>query len=155
MPDSWYNAISREAQDGLSATEAVSAVLPGGAAVGAAIGAAKIAGGAAGGGGGSWSFDPEEIDAVIADWKALSEDLNADRDVFQVGAHANAPSEDQPSGAFMQSLTEGLNSLRESNVSMLDYVQGFIEKLEEAKRSIEQAESDNSGALASNGAGEE
>ncbi|WP_342585446.1 hypothetical protein [Saccharomonospora piscinae] len=147
MPDSWYNAISREAQDGLSATEAVSAVLPGGAAVGAAIGAAKIAGGAAGGGGGSWSFDPEEIDAVIADWKALQEQLNEDSSRFAALRTAFLhPSEDDPSSQYMQSLYESISGLDEFNYGMVEYVHSFIEKLENAAKSIGQQ--DDAGASA-------
>ena len=148
--ESWYSTIIREAAEGVSATDAVNAVMPGGMAV---AGAVKAAADAAVGLGavGSWSFDREEIEAIIADWKELAEQLKEDRDAFQQAALVSPPSGDNPSQNFVQSLTDGLSSLQESNTSMYKYVKDFIDKLEEAKKAIDQA--DEAGAGSFNGAG--
>ncbi len=89
--ESWYSTIIREAAEGVSATDAVNAVMPGGMAV---AGAVKAAADAAVGLGavGSWSFDREEIEAIIADWKELAEQLKEDRDAFQQAALVSPPS---------------------------------------------------------------
>ncbi len=143
MAEDWFNALTDEAANGVSATDAVGAVLggPGGAV---ALGA-SVAARAAAGGGGSWSFDKDEIDAVIAEWKALAEELDSDRGSFSVVKQTSyAPSGDQPSNSFMNSLNDGVSALEQSNRSMREYVDEFVNKLENAKKSI--VESDNARA---------
>ncbi len=104
---------------------------------------------------GSWSFDKEEIEAVIADWKELLEQLKEDRVEFSMLSTTSAhPSEDQPSSAFVKSLYDGIAALEESNFSMEKYVSEFIEKLEEAKSSIGQSDSDGASAFGSGNMGE-
>ena len=99
---------------------------------------------------GSWSFDKEEIEAVIADWKELLEQLREDRATFSQAENVSyAPSNDDPSSRFVNSLQEGLAAIEEANKSMREYVEGFIEKLEEAKRSIGQTDDSNAGSLGS------
>ncbi|EHR62932.1 hypothetical protein [Saccharomonospora cyanea] len=142
MAEDWFNALADEAANGVSATDAVGAVL-GGPAGAVALGA-SVAARAAAGGGGSWSFDKDEIDAVIAEWKALAEDLQADRTEFHSAATVNAPSNDQPSTRFMVDLVDGLAALENSNRSMWRYVDEFIGKLEEAKRAVGQVDDENS-----------
>ena len=152
--ESWYSTIIREAAEGVSAADAVNAVMPGGMAV---AGAVKAAADAAVGLGavGSWSFDREEIEAIIADWKELAEQLKEDRAAFQaLGTIPVRPSEDQPSSAFAKSLYDGIAALEESNFSMDKYVSEFIEKLEEAKSSIGQSDSDGASAFGSGNMGE-
>ncbi|MEY7974662.1 hypothetical protein AB8O38_21985, partial [Saccharomonospora xinjiangensis] len=112
-----------------------------GGAAGAAVAGASVAArmADAAGGGGSWSFDKDEIDAVIKDWKALAEELKGDRDLFHAfGLTSVAPSEDEPTTQFVKTLYDGLRSLDESNRSMVKYVYEFIGKLEEARALIDQ-----------------
>ncbi|MEY7972725.1 hypothetical protein AB8O38_12070 [Saccharomonospora xinjiangensis] len=139
MAESWFDALADEAANGVSATAAVGAVLGGaaGAAVAGASVAARMAD-AAGGGGGSWSFDKDDIDAVIKDWKALAKELEEDR--LHLSSISSAvtqpPSEDEPSLGFMKSVLEGVSRMGESHESMYKYILDFIDKLELAKRSI-------------------
>src|SRR5690606_40082704 len=144
--ESWFDTVAREAAEGTSATDAVNAVMPGGLA---AMGAAKAAADTAVrlGAAGSWSFDKEEIEAVIADWKQLEEQLREDRGSFQQAALVSPPSEDSPSQSFIRSLTDGLSALRDSNTSMHKYVKDFIDKLEVATSAIGQADAADGRAL--------
>ncbi len=66
MAEDWYEALSDEMANGVSATDAVGAVLGGPAGM-AKLGMSTAARMIGEGNGGSWSFDREEIDAVIAD----------------------------------------------------------------------------------------
>lgn len=66
MAENWYKALSDEMANGVSATDAVGAVLGGPAGM-AKLGMSTAARMIGEGNGGSWSFDREEIDAVIAD----------------------------------------------------------------------------------------
>lgn len=148
MAEAWYNALANEAANGVSATEAVGAVLggPAGAAMAGASAAARMA--AAAGGGGSWSFDPEEIDAAIGEWKALLEELEGDRDLFPAAERASyAPSGDHSSNRFVRSLGESLSALEQSSKSMREYVEDFIAKLEDAKKSIAESDESKAGVL--------
>lgn len=147
MAEDWYKALAEEAVNGVSATEAVGAVLGGPAGM-VAFGVSTAARAVAAAGGGSWSFDPDEIDAVLAEWKALAEELEKDHHGFFGLAHASyAPSGDMPSNEFMKALNDGVYSLEQSNRSMRNYVADFIEKLERAKGSIEESDKSNSGLL--------
>ncbi|WP_197318554.1 hypothetical protein [Saccharomonospora sp. NB11] len=141
MAEAWYDALANEAANGVSATAAVGAVLggPAGAVMAGASAAARVA--AAAGAGGSWSFDPDEIDAVIAEWKALAEDLARDSEATAQAENLSyPPSNDQPSNSFIGSVSVGLSALARSNQSMQKYVQDFIEKLEKAKTSLGSAD---------------
>lgn len=66
VAENWFEALSDEMANGVSATDAVGAVLGGPAGM-ATLGASAAARLAGEGNGGSWSFDKDEIDAVIAD----------------------------------------------------------------------------------------
>ncbi|EID55277.1 hypothetical protein [Saccharomonospora xinjiangensis] len=148
MAESWFDALADEAANGVSATAAVGAVLggPAGAAVAGASVAARMADAA--GGGGSWSFDEDEIDAVIKDWKALAEELEEDRQIFSSSQQFfYPPSNDHPSSTFMNSLNDGFLALEQSNKSMRDYVLGFIERLERATSSIVSSDGDSAGSF--------
>ncbi|SFB61958.1 hypothetical protein SAMN05216266_12945 [Amycolatopsis marina] len=124
---------------GVTATEQVQKVFGGavgGIAAGATLGPAGNA---------SWEFDPDEIDSVISKWKALRDDVVGDRDAIRdMLEMAIPPSGDDPSGTFVGDLQESLRSLLESNVSMLAYIQNFVEKLETAKAGIEAKDEENS-----------
>ena len=92
----------------------------------------------------SWEFDPDEIDSVISKWEALRDDCMDDRLMIDgLLSGAVPPSEDEPSGQFVTNLLDGLRSLKESNESMLVYIQDFVEKLKAAKKGIEATEDDN------------
>ncbi|EHY88750.1 hypothetical protein [Saccharomonospora azurea] len=151
MAEAWYSALAHESANGVSATEAVGAVLggPAGAAMAGASAAARMA--AAAGGGGSWSFDPEEIDAVIGEWKALLEELEADRAQVNsiVDALAVVPSEDTPTLGYVRALLDGVAGLEDSNFSMNEYVAEFVRKLEDAKKTISSTDQSSSEAFGS------
>jgi hypothetical protein len=153
--ESWYSTIIREAVEGTSAADAVNAVMPGGMAV---AGAVKAAADAAVGLGavGSWSFDREEIEAIIADWKELAEQLKEDRAAFDAfrSAVIKPPSEDTPTDGFVRALAEGVSGLDNSNYSMVQYTHSFIEKLESAMKGIEQQDEEGVSAIGSGTVGE-
>ncbi len=136
MAEDWYKALSDEMANGVSATDAVGAVLGGPAGM-AKLGMSTAARMIGEGNGGSWSFNREEIEAVIADWKALAEELDEDRDHFvSMQQRSQPPSADHPSAEFMNALREGMSSLEDFNNSMRDYVAEFVDKLEAAKKSV-------------------
>lgn len=149
MAEAWYSALANEAANGVSATEAVGAVLggPAGAAMAGASAAARMA--AAAGGGGSWSFDPEEIDAAIGEWTQLKEQLAEDRHAMAglLNVLRQSPSDDEPTQEFMNVLAEGIAGLDESSASTHRYVVEFIEKLKDAKKSIGNEDSANADTL--------
>lgn len=123
---------------GASATEQVQNVF-GGAVGGIAAGATQGPAGDA-----SWEFDPDEIDSVISKWKSLRDEVVHDRDAIRdMLEMAIPPSGDDPSGTFVGQLQDSLSSLLESNVSMLSYIQDFLEKLEAAKIGIEAKDEEN------------
>ncbi|NIJ10764.1 hypothetical protein FHU38_001108 [Saccharomonospora amisosensis] len=128
-----------------SAVAAVQGVFgPAGAAVGAAKVGAAMAGATAGAASGSWAFDREQIDAVIRQWEDLRDDLEQDRQsINSMIRNAVPPSSDDPSGQFVKSILDGLRSLDESNSSMAEYVQDFLDKLYKARNVISQTETDN------------
>lgn len=136
MAEDWFNALTDEAANGVSAIDAVGAVL-GGPAGAVALGA-SVAARAAAGGGGSWSFDKDEIDAVIAEWNELAEQIGEDRAQLNslVDALTIAPSEDNPTRGYVNAVSDGVAGLDESNFSMNRYVAEFVGKLEDAKKSI-------------------
>ena len=101
---------------------------------------------------GSWSFDREEIEAIIADWKELAEQLKEDREAFlRVRNGVYPPSSDGSSENFVQALTDGLVALEESNSSMHKYADDFIKKLEEAKSAISQSDEESARAFKGEG----
>jgi hypothetical protein len=125
---------------GVTATQQVQQVFGGavgGVAAGATLGAAGNA---------SWEFDPDEIGSVIGKWEALRDDCEGDRDAIRNMLDiAVPPSADDPSGKFVGFLRDGVQSLLESNVSMLAYIEDFIEKLTAAKAGIEAKDAENTG----------
>ena len=153
--ESWYSTIIREAAEGVSATDAVNAVMPGGMAVAGAVKAAADAAVSLGAVG-SWSFDREEIEAIIADWKELAEQLGEDRAAFNAfqSTVIKSPSEDAPTNGFVRALAEGVSGLDNSNYSMVQYTHSFIEKLESAMKGIGQQDEEGASALGSGTVGE-
>ncbi|PXY21072.1 hypothetical protein [Prauserella muralis] len=130
----WFDAFS----GGESASSAVDSVFGRAGVFG------KDIAGSSGGGGGSWSFDRDQIDAVISQWKALLDDCQQDRMTLQdLRAGDAKPSDDDPSVSYVKDVLEGLGSVRQSNASMLAYIQDFIEKLEAARDGIQRTEDSN------------
>lgn len=123
---------------GVSASQQVKQVF-GGAVGGIAAGAALGPVGNA-----SWEFDPDEIGSVIGKWEALRDECEGDGlAIRQMVWMAVPPSGDDPSGEFVGLLADGLQSLLESNISMLAYIDGFVEKLKAAKAGIEAKDAEN------------
>ncbi|MEU6642200.1 hypothetical protein ABZ863_06575 [Saccharomonospora sp. NPDC046836] len=97
---------------------------------------------------GRWTFDPEQLDSVIGKWEALLDEIKTDRHAIRLMIdNAVPPSEDDPSGRFIGAVVDGMQSLRESNASMLSYVEDFIERLSQARDAIDQSDSGNAEAL--------
>lgn len=123
---------------GVTATAQVQKVF-GGAVGGVAAGATQGPAGNA-----SWEFDPDEIGSVISKWEALRDEVLGDREAIRnMVRMAIPPSNDDPSGDFVGQLQVGVQSLMESNESMLAYIQDFVEKLVAAKDGIEAEDTEN------------
>ncbi|PRX49060.1 hypothetical protein B0I33_10393 [Prauserella shujinwangii] len=93
---------------------------------------------------GSWTFDREEIDALIAQWEQLLEDVKSDK--LAVDAMMNIvapPSGDDPSNEFVETVTDGLRSMRGSSDSMVSYIQHFLDQLRDARDRIDKTEAEN------------
>ncbi|MFF5987794.1 hypothetical protein [Prauserella flavalba] len=97
---------------------------------------------------GKWTFDAEQIDAVIGQWEDLLEDLTNDRSAIDaISMQATPPSGDDPSNKFVEGIREGMRSLRESNDSMVAYVDDFLGRLREAKEKIGATENNNASPM--------
>ncbi|WP_332307657.1 hypothetical protein [Saccharomonospora azurea] len=71
----------------------------------------------------------------------MAEELEEDRKIFSSAQRvSDAPSGDQPSIGFMNSLHEEMSALEDLNNSMRDYVAEFVDKLEAAKKSITESD---------------
>lgn len=97
---------------------------------------------------GKWTFDAEQIDAVIGQWEDLLEDLATDRfSIENIIGQAIPPSEDEPSDSFVRSIQDGMRSLQDSNDSMIAYVEDFLGRLREAKGKIGSTEDTNAAPM--------
>ena len=95
-------------------------------------------------GGGGFQFSPEELDAVIADWEALLEDVREDQtNILYARESALPPAEDVASVGFVRAVVDGLAAFQESNSSMVAYIEDYIGKLRRAKDGNEQTETGN------------
>ncbi|WP_019819219.1 hypothetical protein [Saccharomonospora saliphila] len=128
-----------------SATDAVRGVFGDGPlkSVGSFLGEGTVSGG------GSWSFDPEQIQTVIAEWENLLEDFRKDALVLEAALRGVAmpPSEDEPTTGYLRSVISGLTSLREASGSFLSYASGFHQGLQRSKEEYEKRESANVEAM--------
>lgn len=132
-----------------SAVAAVEGVFGPAAAVAAATATAATVG-AANAPSGAWSFDREQIDAVIHKWEDLRDDLGKDRQALDALLQSFiSPSDDEASSGYSRQVMEGLSSLQESNESMAAYVSDFTDRLIQARDGIEQADSTNSDSFRS------
>ncbi|PXY26645.1 hypothetical protein BAY59_18475 [Prauserella coralliicola] len=97
---------------------------------------------------GKWTFDAEQIDAVIGQWEDLLEDLATDQTAIRLMVdRLTPPSKDDPSGNFVDGLREGVRSLEDSNLSMIAYVEDFLGRLREAKTKIGTTEETNAAPM--------
>lgn len=100
----------------------------------AAVG--RSAGGGAGGGGG-YTFTPEEIDEVIRQWEDLREGLRDDLDEARTIASVRAPGNEFASGDFASAASPSGTALYEQTLRMIDYVERYIQALNQAKGATE------------------
>lgn len=109
------------------------------------VGAGVGAGAAVGGGG--FQFTPEGVDAVIAKWEDLLEQLRADERDVRILADVRPPGNEFASGDFADAGRASGDTLMDQNMRMIDYVQRYIEALQKAKDSIQVKEDDTVQAL--------
>ncbi len=97
-----------------------------------------------GGAGGAYVFtDLDHLDRVIGRWRSIRDDIHTDNQmVSEVLRVINPPAEDNPSVTQARAASESLASGRAHNQAMVDYANGFIEKLE-ATRAAYAATEDN------------
>ncbi|OLT40698.1 hypothetical protein BJF85_06150 [Saccharomonospora sp. CUA-673] len=111
---------------------------------GAGAGVAGAAGKAGalldGSSGGGYEFTPEEIDAVLTQWKELRDGLQQDLADAESISQVQAPSAEPASATFLKVATSAGNSLVEQTKSVLEHVEKYVEALEEAKAVTEAAE---------------
>ncbi|WP_146240045.1 hypothetical protein [Prauserella flavalba] len=97
---------------------------------------------------GKWTFDAEQIDAVIGQWEDLLEDLTNDQTAIRLMIdRATPPSRDDPSSNFVDGIRDGVRSLEDSNLSMIAYVEDFLGRLREAKTKIGTTEETNAAPM--------
>lgn len=126
-----------------SAVAAVQGVFgPAGGAAAAAMAAASVVG--SGAPSGEWTFDREQLDAVIRKWEDLRDDLGKDRQsLYTVTGLNPSPSDDEPSYGYTRQVRDSLVSLQDSTQSMIAYIQDFVDRLVRARDGIEQSDSTN------------
>ncbi|WP_232212825.1 hypothetical protein [Saccharomonospora saliphila] len=126
-----------------------------GKAVGGPIGAATkmismaaptIAGAAKPSGGGGFAFSPEEIDAIIKEWRNLSSDLKFDHTQASIMAQVQSPGAEFASADFAERANPSAEAFLQAYEKMMAYVNAYINALENAKQQIstqdEQAQED-------------
>lgn len=95
--------------------------------------AADAVKGMAFGGSGGYVFSPEEIDAVIAQWKQLLEEIEDDeREAIQI-ANVEAPGLEFASGDFQSAAGPSGEMLMEQIGRMRRYVADYITALQDAR----------------------
>ncbi|WP_245788087.1 sister chromatid cohesion protein PDS5 [Amycolatopsis marina] len=92
--------------------------------------------------GGGYKFDPEQLDEVIRKWKALRDDLKNDATDAELMASVQAPGREFASGDFEKTANPSGQAFLEQNLRMQQYVQDYIEALENAKKGTENTEDD-------------
>jgi hypothetical protein len=92
--------------------------------------------------GGGYQFDPDKLDEVIGKWKALRDDLQDDNDEAKAMAAVEAPGREFASGDFQKTANPSGQAFLQQNLKMQQYVQQYIEALENAKTSTQNTEDD-------------
>ncbi|WP_233345928.1 hypothetical protein [Saccharomonospora iraqiensis] len=95
---------------------------------------------------GSFSFSPEELDAIIAEWEDLRSALLDDERRAGYMTNIDPPGKEFASGDFTKRANPSGESFLEAIQGMIKYVDKYIEALKDARESIstqdEQAQSD-------------
>lgn len=131
--------------EGASASEQVSGIFDQ-TAVALGIGGSTSApsGGGTPAASGAWSFDRDQINHLIGKWEDLLDDCKKDREVLQ-DLRGGEPelSRDDPSTKYASLVLDGIGSIRQSNISMIKYIEDFVEKLKAARDGIQRTEDSN------------
>lgn len=90
--------------------------------------------GGSSGGGGRFEMDAAELESVIGLWQDQLEKITADaRVIEEILAGLTAPGPDPASSGYVTMGTDSLVALQSQNLSMKQYVQDYIKKLQAAK----------------------
>jgi hypothetical protein len=90
--------------------------------------------GGSGGGGGRFEMDAAELESVIGLWQDQLAKITADgRAIEEILAGLTAPGLDPASSGYVTTGTDSLVALQSQNLSMKQYVQDYIKKLQAAK----------------------
>ncbi|MBN6035657.1 hypothetical protein [Amycolatopsis sp. 195334CR] len=106
---------------------------------------------APGGNGGGFTFQGDQIDAVIKKWKDLLDDLDNDYTDAELMAAVKAPGKEFASGDFAKLAGPSVKAFMDQNQKMRDYVTNYIDALEAAKNSMTNKEADTEAALKKTG----
>ena len=108
-------------------------------------------GGASGGGGagGSYVFaDLDHLDRIIGRWRSIRDDIiNDNFIVSNVLRVIMSPADDNPSVTQARAASTSLSSGQVHNQAMVDYANGFIEKLEATRAQYAAAENNSTEAM--------
>ncbi|OZM72724.1 hypothetical protein CFN78_13965 [Amycolatopsis antarctica] len=108
---------------------------------GAAALAGNVAGDVAGSkGGGGFQFAPDQIDAVIAKWEDLLNQLRDDEAEVRIVRDVRPPGNEFASGDFADAGRKSGETLGDQNQRMIDYVTRYIEALKTAKSGVQATE---------------
>ena len=104
-----------------------------------------------GGGGEGGKFEITslaELDALIAQWQALVDRMDASRQLLlQAIRHVAPPAEDSPSQSEAMATEDSINAAIDHNMSMRDYAQGYVEKLTAARKDYAGTEASNASTV--------
>ncbi|AXB46297.1 MULTISPECIES: hypothetical protein [Amycolatopsis] len=106
---------------------------------------------APGGNGGGFTFQADQIDAVIKKWQDLLDDLKTDAEDARNMAAVKAPGKEFASGDFAKLAIPSVKAFIDQNTKMQEYVENYVEALESAKKSMTNNEADTEAALKKTG----
>lgn len=105
--------------------------------------------GASGGQGGDYVFtDLDHIDRLITKWRTIRDDTGADGDAIgRAIREIVPPADDEPSVNQAKAAGASLNEAQRHNQAMVDYIDGYLAKLEAARAQYAATEQDNTDQL--------
>jgi hypothetical protein len=111
--------------------------------------------GTGGGGGGQFVFaDLAELDSITTQWVAERERIRQDHEtVLEAIRRCNPPAGDMMSHYQANRLQESLAAARDHNQAMLDYADGYVQKLEASRTAMASSEHNNAARLRATGGG--
>jgi hypothetical protein len=111
--------------------------------------------GTGGGGGGQFVFaDLAELDSITTQWVAERERIRQDHEtVLEAIRRCNPPAGDMMSHYQANRLQESLAVARDHNQAMLDYADGYVQKLEASRTAMASSEHNNAARLRTTGGG--